>query len=64
MITPATILLLGLAAVLCVIALAATRRPAARVRVERPAEVVYIVSAPRPGLAELSVVIPSRERLN
>lgn len=43
MISTTTILLLGLAAVLCVIALAATRRPAARVRVTRYAELIETV---------------------
>lgn len=45
MITPADILLLGLAAVLCVTLLAATRRPAPRVRVEVEYEIVFVPPA-------------------
>lgn len=63
----AAILLIGLAAIVCVVALAATRPvepPIRAPRVERPAEIVYIVSAPRMGLADLGITIPGQERLN
>lgn len=52
MITPAAILLIAALAVLCVIVLAATERPAPRVRVEVAYEIVFV--PPKLG----------RERLN